>query len=307
MVPVKGDMPLNDIIAPVQLSPLSSDSYAVSAQAQEDVYQISGITEYQRGASPDITRTATEAQIMQGSSNVKLDAKLKTIERAVANVGIQLLAIAREVYPVTDVDEMALFISGTEARAINQMQAGDEAKAALEMGNREEAQAIAATADLYGETIITPNDEIFAGTYQVIVEHASTDATNPQKKAEKYRHILTELANLKPLLDQAGIPVDMGRILRLWLEAEGIPGVDAILTQGQPPSAPPQMQADPSAAGMPPEMPPSPSQGGIPADFAGLEGIPPEALLSLLGGPQDAVSPENSGALDPGAYPNVGL
>ena len=316
IVPIKGkDIPLQDLVKEMSLAPLTQDAYAISDISQGDIYEISGITEYQRGASPDITRTATEAQIMQGSSNVKLDAKLKGIERAVRRVGELLLAIAKEVYPTTDVDEMSLFIGGSDAKAINKLQAGEETQQALNEGDMEGAEAIQSTADLYGETIITPNEDIFVGTYEVFVEHASTDAANPQKKADKYRRIFQMLSDLMPMLQQAGIQLDMGRLLRMWLEAEGIPGVDAILA-----GSPQQMPGMPQDAGLPPDMgmglppgmgmaappggagppsPPGPVGGGPAPSDADLQ----ELLQQLTGA---GITPENSGALDPGAYPNVG-
>lgn len=305
-VPIKGTdgMPLDSLVKPIQMQPLSSDSYNVSSIAQQDVYEISGITEYQRGASPDITRTATEAQIMQGSSNVKLDAKLKSIERAVTKLGEYLLGVAREVYPLTDADEMAIFIGGIDAKSINQLQAGDEARAALEAGNEQLAGSIARTADLYGEAIVSMSEEIFVGTYQVFVEHASTDAMNPQKKADKYRRVFQMLLEASPMLAQSGVQLDIGRVLRLWLEAEGLPGLDAILSGPSQPQMAPQPGAPPQGA--PPGPGPVPPGAPFPSGGAGPAPSPAdiEQLVAMMS--DQGFSPDNTGALDPGAYPNVG-
>ena len=296
MVPIKGEQPLQDLVAPMQLPPLPAESYQASVQAQQDIFEITGISEYQRGSAPDITRTATEAQIMQGSSNVKIDAKLNDVEHALRNVGEYMLAVAKEVYPGTDVDEMAMFIGGADGRAINQLQAGDDAQAALQEGDDVSARAIADTAGLFGEAVVTPTDELFIGIYEVLVEHSSTDAINPRMKAQKYSDVMQQLAELQPLLAQSGVNVDMSKITRLWLEAENIPGVDAILGGAAPP---PQVDPNQQQGGVPPE------QGGLPPGVGDLSG--------LLGGgtgeggpPTDAISPDNSGALDPEQYPLVG-
>ncbi len=291
MVPIKGDGLLTDLVAPVQLAPLAGEVYESSRQAQQDVYEITGISEYQRGTAPDITRTATEAQIMQGSANVKLDAKLNTIEEALRNVGEYLLAIARDVYPETDVNEMAMFIGGADGRAINQLQAGEDTAAALENDDRGLAEAIAGTSSLFGESIITPDEEVFVGTYEVMVDHSSTDALSPKVRAEKFRAVAQMLLEFQPVLQATGTNIDMARMVRLWLEAEGIPGVDALLS-GAPP---------------PPPDPNQPTEDPLGAAQGGPQGIPPGLLEALQAAPPDVpIGPDNSGALDPDAYPLVG-
>lgn len=290
MVPIKGEGLLDDLVKPVQLAPLAGEVYDSSSQAQQDIYEITGISEYQRGVGPQITRTATEAQIMQGSSNVKLDAKLNTIEEALRNVGEYLLAIARDVYPLTDVDEMAMFIGGADGRAINQLQAGEEISEAFEVGDNDLAEAIAGTSSLFGESVITPNEEVFIGTYEVLVDHSSTDALSPKVRSEKFRSVVEVLMELYPLLQQAGTNIDMAHIVRLWLEAEGIPGVESLLSGAPVPQPPLEGEEGATAQGSPPG------------------GMTPEMLKILQSAaPQEEIGPENSGSLDPDAYPLVGV
>lgn len=303
MVPITGDVPLQDLVHTMQLQPLPSESYASVSQAQSDITEITGVTEYQRGTAPDITRTATEAQMMQGSANVKIDAKLNDVEHALRNIGTYMLGVAEDVYPLTDVDEMAMFIGGADGRAINQLQAGDEAQDALNAGNIQEAEDIADSAGLFGEAIVTPSEEIFVGEYEVLVTHSSTDAVNPKMRAQKYRDIMQTLAELQPLLQASGVNVDMGRMARLWLEAEKIPGVDAILA-GNPP------QPDPAALLGGGQGAPAGGQPALPQG-AGPEGAVPPEILAMLGAaeggaPTEAIGPDNSGALDPTNYPLVG-
>jgi len=293
MVPIEGDVPLQDLVQAMQLAPLPSESYSLAEQAQQDIYEITGVSDYQRGSAPDITRTATEAQIMQGSANVKIDAKLQSVEDALRQIGTLMLAVAEEIYPETEVDELSMFIGGIDAQAINQLQAGDEAQVALEAGDPQQAQAIADTAGLYGEATFTPNEEVFDGEYEVMVAHSSTDATSPQAKAAKYESVVGMLADLAPILAQSGVNVDMGRVVRLWLDATGVPGADAILSGAPPPPQPPE-------AGQ--------AQGGAPG------GMPPDMMQMLEGigassaqPPQATIGPENSGSIDPGAYPLVGV
>jgi len=304
MVPIQGDGPLDDLVRPIQLAPLPSESYAMSQQAQQDIFEITGISEYQRGSAPQITRTATEAQIMQGSSNVKIDAKLSDIELALRNIGTYMLGIAKDVYPLTEVDEMAMFIGGTDGRSISQLQSGEDARSAFLVGNHKQAADIAAQAGLYGEVVVTPTDEIFLGVYEVMVEHSSTDAMNPRLKAERFKDIAKQLAEFMPLLQQAGVSVDLSRMIRLWLEAASVPGVEAILSgsspqqaQSQPVTGQPQPASAAPTGQVPDQIPPELLQAFSDAS-AGAAGVP--------GPPQAPVTANNSGALDPNAYPNVG-
>ena len=192
-----------------------------------------------------------------------------------------------------------MFVGGADGRAISQMQAGDDARAAAAGGNPEEAQDIANTAGLFGEAIVTPSEEIFVGVYEVMVTHSSTDAVNPKVRAQKYRDIMQSLAEMQPLLQQAGINVDMGRMVRLWLEAEKIPGVDAILAGAPPPPDPmAALGGDPNAQAAPQGV--VPPQGGVPPEIAALLGG------AEGGAPLQAVDSGNSGALDPADYPAVG-
>jgi hypothetical protein len=291
IVVVKGEGSISDVITPIQLQPLPSESYQSLGQAMQDIYEITGVSDYQRGSAPDITRTATEAQIMQGSSNVKIDAKLNTVEHALRNVGEYMLGIARDAYPETDFDEMAMFVGGTDGRSIAEHQAGEDAAALEEQGDIAGAQSLAQSASLFGEATLIPNEDMFIGTYEVLVEHASTDMLNPKVKAESYRDTIQTLMELMPALQQQGVNVDLSKVVRLWLESKKVPGVDAILAAGAAPPIP----GDPAAGG-----------GGAPQ---GLEG-----LMGLLGGggqpppapPDQPITPDNSGALDPDAYPIVG-
>jgi hypothetical protein len=326
MIPIKGEVPLADLVQPMQLPALPSESYSAAEQATRDIGDITGITEYQRGSAPTITRTATEAQMMQGSSNVKIDAKLDTVEFALRNVGEYMLAIAREVYPDTDVDEMAMFIGGAEGRAINQLQAGDETQDALQKGDLEGAEAIASTAGLFGEATISPSEEIFVGNYEVLVEHSSTDAINPRMKSEKFQNVLMTMAQLQPQLAQTGTNVDLTRLARLWLESENIPGVDAILGGAPPPPPPPEEGqgapgGEPGEQGMEELMGMLGGAGGAPGAEGAGEPVPmgmgegdPLAMeqpggMPPQGSPGDPGTPlsaDNTGALDPADYPIVG-
>ena len=123
-VKVLGDAPLDMVVKPAQLSALSPDAYSSADQAMRDIYEISGVNEYLRGATPEIRRTATEASIIEGASNVKTRAKLADVERFARSLGEYVLAIMKEVFPETDTDELAMYLTGPEAQQASRMQSG---------------------------------------------------------------------------------------------------------------------------------------------------------------------------------------
>jgi len=96
MVPVQGDQPLGDSVAqfPSLISP--PEFYNQSQIIQSDMQQVSGVSEYQRGALPEIRRTATEASIVQDASNARAADKLAIIEAAISEVAKHLIALAQQ-------------------------------------------------------------------------------------------------------------------------------------------------------------------------------------------------------------------
>ena len=96
MVKVIGDEPLNNVVVPFPSVMTPPEFYNQSQMIQGDVANVSGVSEYQRGALPEIRRTATEASIVQDASNARAADKLATIEAAIGCVAQNLVALAQE-------------------------------------------------------------------------------------------------------------------------------------------------------------------------------------------------------------------
>lgn len=283
---VKGDQPLDSLVAPSQVPALTADVYNVSEIMQRDIYEISGVNEYLRGAAPNIRRTATEATIIEGASNVKSQFKLRQAEKTARKVGTLLLGFAADVYPQTDYEEMQLYLTGRDAELV--------------LRNTPEDRRV----DQFGEPIdmnqgsfdavINPAPEIWIGTYEVLVEQSSTELRNPVMREQKYRGIVMDLLNATPVLAQQGVILDIKKLLMLWFEAAGIDDVDSLFAPTPAPSVDPrvnvQLEGELDESGI----------GGIlsgldPAIFEGLGGFGGEEG----GVPLDAIGPENSGILEP--------
>lgn len=277
-IPISTDVPLSDVVAPVQIAPLPSEAYSSADQALRDVYEITGVSEYLRGASPEIRRTATEASIIEGASNVKVQAKLRRVERASRRMGSIVLAIAKAVFPETDADEMGLFLTGDEAeRALRAVQ-GEELTSMIEGGASDQElldfdQPLPASPNAE----LRPTEDMFDGEYEVFVETASTELRNPIFKEQKFREMAQQLSGMAPGLAQMGLTLNLRKVLEKWFEAAGISDIEGMFDAATQPS---------------PLGPQGPS--GAP-QLAGLPNI------AAAQGPSAGITSENSGALPPTA------
>lgn len=267
---VKGDAPLDSLVAAAEVPTISADAYNISDVIQRDIYEISGVNEYLRGATPEIRRTATEATIIEGASNIKTQNKLRMVEGAARELGTLLLGIARDVYPQTDYDEVQLFLTGREADAVARATAGAEIAALMDSGApQEEIGAARASFDtgVAQDVTMTPDPDMWEGEYEVEVEQSSTELRNPQLREQKYREMATEMVAMYPALVQAGIPVNLKRFLELWFEQAQVDDVDALFEAPPMPMAPPMGGAEapgaPQIPGQPPAIAPNPLDMGV--------------------------------------------
>lgn len=96
MVPVVTDEPLGAVIAPMPAVINPPEFYNQSDLISNDIDRISGVSEFMRGGSPEIRRTATEASLIQDAMNARTSDKLATVEMAIAEVGRRMVALAQQ-------------------------------------------------------------------------------------------------------------------------------------------------------------------------------------------------------------------
>ena len=280
-IEVLGDLPLDSVVRPAQLAALAPEAYNSADTAIRDVYELSGVNEYLRGATPEIRRTATEASIIEGASNVKTRAKLDDVERMVRSVGEYILAIMEEVYPESEGDELGLFLTGPEAQQIARMDGMEQADAlAAQGGLPDEVAALMGEATDVDGLQIDIGADIFVGRYQVEVEQGSTEMRNPVFKEQKYREMATNLVSMGPALQQMGVQINVRKVLELWFEAAGVADVEGMFEAAQVPAALPPAEAIPG--------------GG------GGDGMPGMPNIAGVGAPVDApLTAANTGAMLP--------
>lgn len=285
---LSGDGPIDQLIKAVEIPNLSADIYNVSEVMMRDIYEISGVNEYLRGATPAIRRTATEATIIEGASNVKSQYKLRQIEKASRKIGRFMLRLAADVFPETEHDELQLYLTGREAEIVNRADQGQQIADLMraEGGVDPEAISMLATPDMKMDAVVSPDPSIFVGEYEVDVEQSSTELRNPVLKEQKYREMATDLTSMFPILAQAGVTINLKKVFELWFEAAGVDDVDAMFEAGMTPQT---MMAQ--------QQQPQPGKGPRVA--------PGEPNIAAVQPPADMISADNTGANPPAEGPSM--
>jgi len=114
IVPVKGSENLNNVVVPMPALINPPEFYNQSALIQNDIDRVSGVSEYQRGAIPETTRTAREASIIAEAGNARVAEKLVTIENNIAKCAQNLIMLAQQFMT----GEQTVRILGTEAAPV---------------------------------------------------------------------------------------------------------------------------------------------------------------------------------------------
>jgi hypothetical protein len=272
IIGIEGNDPFDNIIKSVVAQPLPPDLYQVDERIMNDINEVTGVNEYLRGVPQNISRTATEATIIEGSTNIRTRHKLLQVELAHQRTGQILLDIMRDVLPLTDFEEQTLYVTGREAERLNRT-----------MGMEDPMQ----------NATLTPTPEIFEGRYEVRVERGSTELRNPEVKAEQLRNMVQMMLSATPLLMQIGVQFNIRHLLELWFEAEGIDDVEALFQEDEGQAIMQQLQMMQQAqAAMGNEGPGQP-QNGAPSQVVGGAATQPG-------------QPRPDTAMAPGAMPDEG-
>ncbi len=260
---------LRDLIFPLEVPLLSPDAYNSAEISKQDMFDITGVSEYLRGSVPGGRRTATEASIIEGANNVKTAHKLAAVEEAIQKLGQLTIEIARDVFPLTTADERGMIVTGRDAQAV--AAAGAVDGVLPEQASQVNSIQIDPAAD---------EGAMWRGEYQVFVERSSTELRDPFVREQKFRQLFIDITQMLPVLQAQGINPDLRKMLELWLEAAGVDDFEAIFgTAGPPQRTPEQLSAI--------------AQGGNALGAGGqAAGLP---ALGNAGPPAAPVTAENSG------------
>lgn len=97
LVPVVDEnKPLSEIVMPMPQVPVSPEIYNYSNIIEQDINTVSGISEYARGAMPEIRRTATEASIVADAQNARSSDKLAIVELSISQVAKRVIQLMQQ-------------------------------------------------------------------------------------------------------------------------------------------------------------------------------------------------------------------
>ena len=262
IVPVKSGENLNNVVVPMPALINPPEFYNQSSLITNDIDRVSGVSEYQRGAIPETTRTAREASIIAEAGNARVAEKLVAIENAIAQCASNLIMLAQQFMT----GEMTVRILGTESAPV----------------------------------WLTFDKDYINGEFDYTVEAGSTAPRNEAFRRDMALQMVSAmqpfaqagLVNL-PKLAEYVLGIGFGvKDPSSFLQEPPAP-------EAPPQGPPPGMEGmPPGMEGMPPEMPtelppglisggPIQGPGGQPGEGAlpgSIQSLPPEIIQALLGG-----------------------
>ena len=253
LVPVVDEnKPLSEVVIPMPQIPISGDIYAYSNIIEDDINTVSGISEYARGAMPEIRRTATEASIIADAQNARAADKLALVEIAIGQIGRRVIQLIQQ------------YMTG---------------------------EAMARVAQKGGESLYVPyTREEILGEYDFSVEGGSTQPINDTIRKQQAVSLMNAIAPLiGTIIDPNALAMHILEEgfgikdpMKFLMQQPSTPEQQAVAgetpPQGgpPPPEQPPQQQPQvPGMGGVP--LPPPPDLGA----FAPTGGVPPELLAQL--------------------------
>ncbi len=245
LVPVVDEnKPLSEIVMPMPQVPVSPEIYNYSNIIENDINTVSGISEYARGAMPEIRRTATEASIVADAQNARSADKLAIVEISISKVARRVIQLMQQ------------FMTGEEMARVS-MKGGNDA-------------------------FIPYTREEIVGEYDFSVQAGSTQPMNETIRKQQAISLMNAIAPLVgTVIDPAALAthvLEFGFGIQdpeKFLMQQPPPEMMA-QEEEMPPEQPPMNMGAP----MPPDM----GMGGVPPSpelFAPTGGVPPEILAQL--------------------------
>tara|TARA_A100001037_G_C15151611_1_gene639637 strand:+ start:1610 stop:3490 length:1881 start_codon:yes stop_codon:yes gene_type:complete len=246
LVPVVDEnRPLQEVVVPMPQVPVSPEIYNYSNTIEADINTVSGISEYARGAMPEIRRTATEASIIADAQNARAADKLAIVEICISRCARRVIQLMQQ------------FMTGTEMARVS-TPGGDD-------------------------VFLEYTREDILGEYDFSVQAGSTQPMNDTIRKQQAVSLMNAIAPLVgTVIDPQALAVhvlEQGFGIKdpeKFLVQQPDPQTMAVEDQVAPPAsagaAP--MPSDPAAIDA------SLSGGGA---FAPTGGIPPELLAQLQG------------------------
>ena len=236
--------PLGETVMPLPQVAIAPEIYAYSDTIEDDINTVSGISEYARGAMPEIRRTATEASIIADAQNARAADKLAIIELAIGRMSRRVIQLMQQ------------FMTGEQMARIATKGGGD----------------------LY----IPYERKDIIGEYDFSVEAGSTQPMNDTIRKQQAISLLNAVAPLiGVVIDPTAIAL---HILETGFGIKDPQKFMIQQQQAAPPPDGAVAGAPPAGANVAPPPSPVPPAGGggaLPPVFAPTGGVPPELVAQL--------------------------
>lgn len=272
IVPIEGNVSFAEALEALEPQQLNPDAYAQDQIIHNDINEITGVNEYLRGQPQDISRTATEASIIEGATNVRTRHKLNQVERFLRRIGQGLLDTIADTLPQTPFEEMRLYVTGVEAERL--------------------LRAVGAQ-NPTTDAIFEPSAETFIGRYVVDVERGSAELRNPMQQEARAKEMFQIVLSSMPVLQQFGVSVNLRAFLEEWLKATNIEDINRFLAPDEQQAMLQQASLMQAMQGAQPQGPPG-GGNGVATGSRTPQGQPREATS---GPPTAMINPNNSGML----------
>ena len=238
---------LSEVVIPMPQTPISPEIYSYSEIIENDINTVSGVSEYARGAMPEIRRTATEASIIADAQNARAADKLAIIEISISEIGRRVIQL------------------------MQQFMTGDEMARVSKKGG--------------GSMWVPYTREDILGEYDFSVEAGSTRPMNDTIRKQQAVSLLNAIAPLVgTVIDPTALAVHVLedgfgiKDPQRFIMEQGPP----LPPDAQPADEAAALEGGPLPPGGPPGPVPPPG-AGVPPVFAPTGGVPPELLAQLQG------------------------
>jgi hypothetical protein len=99
LVPIDGTAPLSSIVYPMPSPPIPEGTYIENSQIRNDIYEVSGLSDLQRGVSQNLN-TATEASLINSGDKGRVARKIEQVERFLEDI-VRKSAVLLQMYTTT--------------------------------------------------------------------------------------------------------------------------------------------------------------------------------------------------------------
>ena len=237
MVPVQNGRSLDEVLRPVQTMITPAEFFTGANMVQDDIRQVTAVSDYMSGQLPDIRRTATEASLIQDQAQSRAADKLAQLELFIAGCAERVIMLRQQ------------FMTGEEMVRVVGSEATDQ------------------------PIWLNIDRDYIAGQFDFEVEAGSTQPRNETFRRQSASQLVDAMA---PFTEFVNVPALMAKVLQDGFGVKD-PSRFIMAPEPDPMAADPMAAEQPMGPQVPEEgfaPQPLPPQGD-PSQLAGLMAMAP--------------------------------